>query len=174
LNLSFNICGLKDLDTLLKISRDTFIAAFKKDNNPKDFQNYINTAFNKETIKTELLNPHSSFYLVLLNELLVGYFKLNEKDAQNEQFESDSMELERIYVINTFQGQQIGKQMLLKAIDIAKSKDLHFLWLGVWQENTNAVRFYERHDFKIFSEHPYYIGKDKQMDWLMRLVINQE
>ena len=169
MNLSFNICELKDLDILLKISRETFIAAFEKENDPKDFQNYINKAFKKETIAAELLNPNSTFYLVYLNKALVGYFKLNEKDAQNEQFKAESMELERIYVLDAFQGQQIGKQILLKIITIAKSKKLNFLWLGVWQENTNAVRFYERHNFKIFSEHPYYIGKDKQMDWLMRL-----
>jgi len=168
-NLSFKICGLKDLDILLKISRDTFIVAFEKNNDPKDFQDYISKAFKKETIRAELLNPNSTFYLVYSEETLVGYFKLNEKDAQNEQFETASMELERIYVLEAFQGKHIGKQVLLKAIELAKAKHLHFLWLGVWQENTNAVRFYERHNFKIFSEHPYYIGKDKQMDWLMRL-----
>ncbi len=174
MNLSFNICDLKDLDRLLEISRETFITAFAKVNNPEDFQNYINSAFNEETLKAELLNPNSSFYFVYLNSSLVGYFKLNEKDAQNEAFDTRSMELERIYVLEAFQGQQIGKLMLLKIIDIASSKRLNFLWLGVWQENKNALRFYERHNFKIFSEHPYYIGKDKQMDWLMRLELSQD
>ena len=99
----------------------------------------------------------------------MGYFKLNINDAQNEQFEARSMELECIYVLNAFQGQQIGKQMLEKTIELAKSKGMSFLWLGVWQENTNAVRFYERYHFKVFGEHPYYIGKYKQIDWLMKL-----
>jgi len=149
------------------------VVAFEKDNDPEDFKSYIDTAFNRETLKAELLNQNSSFYLVYLKELLVGYFKLNEKEAQNEQFQTESMELERIYVLDAFQGRQIGKQMLLKTIDIARSKNLDFLWLGVWQENKKALRFYERHNFKIFGEHPYYIGKDKQMDWLLRLVLIQ-
>jgi ribosomal protein S18 acetylase RimI-like enzyme len=169
MNLSFKICELDNLDTLIKISKETFVTAFKENNNPEDFDTYINEAFNLERIKYELLNPNSTFYFTYLEDNLVGYFKLNINDAQNEQFEARSMELERIYVLNAFQGQQIGKQMLEKTIELAKSKGMSFLWLGVWQENTNAVRFYERYHFKVFGEHPYYIGKDKQIDWLMKL-----
>ncbi len=169
MKLSYKTCTLKDLDMLIEISRKTFVVAFEKDNKPEDFRNYINKAFDTEKVKSELLNPNSTFYFAYLREKLIGYFKLNVYDAQNEQFEAQSMELERIYVLSAFQGQQIGKHMLAKAIAIAKSRDMSFLWLGVWQENTSAVRFYERHHFKIFSEHPYYIGKDKQMDWLMKL-----
>lgn len=169
MNLSFKICGINDLDMLIEISRKTFVVAFEKENNPDDFGNYINEAFSVESMRAELLNPNSTFYFAYLKDDLVGYFKLNVNDAQNEQFEKQSLELERIYVLSAFQGQQFGKQMLEKTIEIAMSKTMSFLWLGVWQENKAAVRFYERHGFKIFSEHPYFIGKDKQMDWLMKL-----
>jgi len=169
MNISFTKCTLKHLDRLHEISRATFIAAFEKDNNPEDFNNYMDSAFCKETIKSELLNPNSSFYFTYLDNTVVGYFKLNENDAQNEQFEQPTIELERIYVLATFQGKEIGKEMLYKSIDIAKSKNVSFLWLGVWQKNRAAVRFYERFGFIKFGSHPYYIGKDKQTDWLMKL-----
>jgi len=169
MNLSFEICTLEHLDMLTEISRNTFITAFEKHNDPDDFKNYMDSVFNKASIKAELLKPNVMFYFVYLDEELVGYFKLNENDAQNEQFEKPSIELERIYILETFQGKQIGKQMLLKTIDIAKSKGVAFLWLGVWKKNLSAFRFYERYDFKTFDSHPYYIGKDKQTDWLMKL-----
>jgi ribosomal protein S18 acetylase RimI-like enzyme len=169
MKLSFKLCTLEDLDVLTELSRTTFITAFEKDNNPKDFKNYIEKAFNKDTIKAQLLNPNSTFYFAYYNNEIVGYFKLNENDAQNEQFNQSSMELERIYVLSAFQGKQIGKQMLIKIIDITQAKRVAFIWLGVWQKNTEAVRFYDRFGFKKFDSHPYYIGKDKQIDWLMRL-----
>ena len=59
--------------------------------------------------------------------------------------------------------------MLFKIIDIVKAKQVSFLWLGVWQKNNAAIRFYERLGFTKFSTHPYFIGKDKQIDWLMKL-----
>jgi ribosomal protein S18 acetylase RimI-like enzyme len=71
-------------------------------------------------------------------------------------------------VLEQFQGEQIGTKMLFKAIEIAFDKNKKHLWLGVWEKNTDAIRFYQKHGFLKFNTHPYYIGKDKQTDWLMR------
>jgi len=168
MNLTFEKCMIKDLNLLVDISRDTFIHAFEKQNNPEDFWNYINEAFNENAMVEQLLNVNSEFFFVYLKNVLVGYFKLNKNEAQTEQFAKRSIELERIYVLKDFQKQGIGKLMLLKIIDIAKACKATFIWLGVWQENKDAVRFYESYGFKIFGSHPYYIGKDKQTDWLMK------
>ena len=79
------------------------------------------------------------------------------------------IELERIYVKRTFQGNQVGHWMLNHIKYIATKKKKNYLWLGVWEKNVNAIRFYEKNGFIKFGEHPYYIGSDKQMDWLMKL-----
>lgn len=169
MNLSFRECAIQDLNDLIEISRITFIDAFEKDNNPIDFKNYMNKAFGVENIKEELLNPNTQIYFSNLEKDRVGYFKLNEGDAQTERFEDKAVELERIYVLQCFQGKQIGKEMLYRAIEIAKAKKASFLWLGVWEKNKEAIKFYERYGFKKFMTHPYYIGNDKQTDWLMKL-----
>lgn len=169
MNLSFKKCDVRNLDELIEISRITFINAFEKDNNPEDFNDYMNSALSKETIKTELLNPNSKFYFTYFNNALVGYFKLNENEVQTERFNQNTLELERIYILDQFQGQQIGKHMLFKTIEIAKEKQVSFLWLGVWEKNIDAIRFYERYGFKKFDTHFYNIGNDKQTDWLMKL-----
>jgi ribosomal protein S18 acetylase RimI-like enzyme len=169
MNLSFKKCVLKDLAKLVEISKTTFIKAFEKDNNPEDFKNYIQFAFSKEKLTTELLNTNSEFYFTYLNKKLVGYFKLNKNEAQTEQFHTKTIELERIYVLEQFQNQGIGKHMLFKIISIAKTNNVSFLWLGVWKKNVAAIKFYLQHNFKKFDTHFYYIGTDKQTDWLMKL-----
>jgi len=169
MNLSFKKCNSNDLDRLLEVSRTTFIDAFEKDNNPDDFKEYINSAFSRETIKAEISNPNSLFYFTYHYDTLVGYFKINQKGAQTEQINTNTLELERIYVVKAFQGRQIGKHMLFKTIELAKSKNTSFLWLGVWEKNSAAIRFYERYGFIKFDTHHYFIGNDKQTDWLMKL-----
>ncbi len=167
--LSFKKCTINDLDALVNIGRSTFISAFKAKNNPDDFKLYMDTAFSKGAIRNQLLNPNSLFYFLYLKNDLVGYLKLNVKDAQNEQFDKQSIELERIYILQNFQGRQLGKNALLKTIEIAKDKKVDFLWLGVWEHNHAAIRFYKRYGFKKFGSHPYMLGNDKQTDWLMKL-----
>ncbi len=162
-------CTLSDAPQLLQLARRTFVEAFEKDNNPEDFADYLETVFTLSGMEAQLSNPDCLFYFVFNREHLVGYFKLNRGPAQTDLRDDTALELERIYVDGTFQGQGIGKWMVLQAIDIAQTAKMTSIWLGVWQRNTNAIRFYERLGFKKFGSHPYWIGNDKQTDWLYRL-----
>jgi ribosomal protein S18 acetylase RimI-like enzyme len=168
MQLVFKKCSVNDLDQLVQISKSTFIDAFEADNNPDDFKVYIDFAFNKSKLTEELENPFTTFYFVYADNDLVGYIKLNENDAQSDLKGKDSLELERIYVIREFQGIGLGKLMLQQVKKLASQSIKTFLWLGVWEHNKAAIKFYEINGFSKFGMHPYYIGKDEQMDWLMQ------
>lgn len=169
MQLRLHQCDSDDLRPLANISRKTFSDAFEKDNNPQDFKAYVDHAFREDKLLEEIQNPNTTFYFVLKNAEKVGYFKLNEKAAQTDIKSAKSIELERIYVLQDFQGQRIGRWILGQVKKIALEKQKEFLWLGVWEKNTKAIEFYRKHGFSKFGTHPYYVGSDKQTDWLMRL-----
>lgn len=156
------------MDLLSNISRETFIDAFEKQNNPDDFQDYIKKAFSFSTLNDELHNAASHFFYIYMQEELIGYFKLNEFEAQTELKEKQGIELERIYIIKAYQGRSLGTKTLVKIMEMPSLKEKEYIWLGVWEHNVDAIRFYEKHGFIKFDSHPYYIGSDKQTDWLMR------
>ncbi len=156
------------LEKLVKISRETFIDAFEKVNDPQDFTAYVDNAFEHIKLAEELKNKNSSYYFVYANDELAGYFKLNEYEAQSEIKTKEAIELERIYVLKKFQGRKIGVWMLDEIKKLASKMEKTYLWLGVWEQNTRAIKLYEVNGFSKFGNHPYYIGKDKQTDWLMR------
>lgn len=168
MGLTFKRCSESDLIALIKISKQTFAEAFEKQNNPEDFKEYTDLAFDKGNLRKELSNKNSDFYFVYSDETLVGYFKLNSMQAQTDLKLAESMELERIYVLQEYQGQGIGKWILGQVKGMAAKSQKEFLWLGVWEMNTKAIAFYGREGFTKFGRHPYYIGNDKQIDWLMR------
>lgn len=169
MELVLRLCTDDDIDTLVEISKETFTTAFEKDNDPKDFENYINTAFNSQTLLEQIRNVDSVFYFTYVKGQLIGYIKINQHQAQTDVKLDHSMELERIYVVDAFQNKGYGKLILNKVIQLGLKANKKFLWLGVWERNLNAIRFYERLGFVKFATHPYYIGTDKQTDWLMRL-----
>ncbi len=171
MQLIYKKCKIDDLEELVKISRSTFIAAFKEDNDPQDFSDYIEFAFNTTKLKEELQNKSSSFLFVYLNNELSCYLKLNEFAAQTDIKADDSIEIERIYVHPDYQGKKVGQEMLKEIRRLAIQKGKRFIWLGVWEKNIRAIQFYEREGFIKFGTHPYYIGTDKQTDWLMRLAL---
>ncbi|WP_430428488.1 GNAT family N-acetyltransferase [Maribacter litoralis] len=168
MELTYTKCSLQNVERLRLISEQTFVNAFEKDNDPSDFKDYIEKAFALNKIKAELLNPDSDFYFVYRNDELVGYFKLNVLSAQSDVKRDDSIELERIYVLKAYQNLGLGKQILDHIKSLAQEKNKKMLWLGVWEENTRAIQFYQRNGFQKFDTHPYFIGTDEQTDWLMR------
>lgn len=77
-------CCIKDIALLQKVALQTFIEAFEKDNNPEDFQSYIQTVFSKKQLLKEVQHPLSQFYFLSLGNKVIGYIKINFGVAQNE------------------------------------------------------------------------------------------
>ena len=165
---SLTKCTLDQSRVLAQLAEKTFRESFEAMNDPVDFEDYIQKAFNLKRIRKELSTDDSDFHLLYQEGLLAGYFKTNIYQAQTDIKDAEGMELERIYVLSEFQGNGHGRYMIEAAKEQARRLHKTYLWLGVWKENKDAVRFYQANGFRIFGEHPYYIGNDRQMDWLMR------
>ena len=157
-----------EVEELLSLSRETFYDAFEHLNNKDDFEAYTSVAFTRQRLLTELENPNSQFYFAIIDDEKVGYMKLNYSSAQTELQNDNAVEVERIYVLASQQGKKIGNQLLDFAIDKAKAENKPYIWLGVWEHNQAAQRFYERNGFKAFGSHKFWVGKDEQTDILMR------
>jgi ribosomal protein S18 acetylase RimI-like enzyme len=157
-----------DVEELLSLSRKTFYDAFEHLNNKDDFEAYTEVAFTIKKLSGELESPHSQFYFAIIDSEKVGYMKLNYSLAQTELQDDNAVEVERIYVLASQQGKKIGNKLLDFAIDKAKTEGKHFIWLGVWELNHAAQRFYERNGFIAFGSHKFWVGNDEQTDILMR------
>jgi len=129
--------------------------------------------FSNETLLAELSNRGSEFYFAQLGNRVIGYLKINSEQAQTELQHEHALEIERIYVLQEFQGRKAGQFLYEKALDIARLKTVRFIWLGVWEENHRAISFYQKNGFVAFDKHIFRLGDDEQTDILMkRSVIN--
>ncbi len=165
---------IDDLTKLQTISRSTFAQTFNEHNNPEDMQAYLNNSFSAEKLSSELNDQNSTFYFAVDNSIntVVGYLKVNTGDAQSEKKDLNAFEIERIYVDKTYFGKKVGQLLFDKAIEIAKSKKVSYVWLGVWEENHRALAFYTKNGFKAFDKHLFKLGNDEQFDILMKLKLD--
>jgi ribosomal protein S18 acetylase RimI-like enzyme len=162
--------SISELETLLQLSVETFTKGFGPPvNTEENFKKYMDRSFTKEKLKEELNTPGSEFYFAILENKNIGYFKINSGQTQTELKNENSLEIERIYVLQEYQGRKIGELMLDHAINIAREKNKDFIWLGVWEHNEGAIRLYERKGFEIFDKHSFMLGDDKQTDVMMKL-----
>lgn len=160
-----------EVDALRDLGLSIFYASFSHNNTPENMKAYTDKAYSRSQLLSELQEPGSEHYFLNVDGTHAGFLKLNRSGAQSDINDPDSLEIQRIYVDMPFQNRGLGKVMLEKAIDRARVLDLHYIWLGVWEHNPDAIRFYERHGFTIFGKHQFVMGDDMQTDILMKLRI---
>ncbi|MDT1939631.1 MULTISPECIES: GNAT family N-acetyltransferase [Carnobacterium] len=167
MTLEFCICKESDLQTLQKISIETFSDTFKDQNTTENLTTYLEQAYHTEQLRNELNNPDSTFLFLKDKQEIVGYLKVNVNNAQSENSAEEALEVERIYIKKNAKGQGYGRKMIAKAEELANQKKKKQIWLGVWEHNEPARAFYKHLGFVETSEHSFYMGNEKQLDIIM-------
>lgn len=167
-------CTKADIDILKELSIQTFDETFRAQNKPENIEQYLANAFTTDKLLRELEHPHSFFYMIYYQQQLAGYLKLNILDAQTEQYPGYNLEIERIYILKDFQKFGLGKQLFKHALTVAADNSCDQIWLGVWEKNDNAIQFYERLGFNKIDEHAFYMGDERQIDYIMSRSIKED
>ncbi|MDX1259116.1 GNAT family N-acetyltransferase [Exiguobacterium sp. K1] len=172
--IEFVRCDVKDVEALQAISVETFTDTFGSENDPQHLEDYLKQSYGREKLIRELERPDSFFFFIKSNEKIAGYLKLNVGAAQTEPMEGNTLELERIYIRSDYQGTGLGKRLLEKTLEIAQGQGMDQVWLGVWEENHHAIRFYQRFGFVQTGAHSFFMGEDEQVDWIMTKTLEAE
>ena len=163
--------GLGEIEQLQNIGRKTFVETFASVNSEENMQKYLEESYSREILTTELTNPNAEFYFAKHGNTVLGYLKINLGLAQTENKNHNALEIERIYVLEEFQGRQVGQILFQTALNIAKDRDAEYLWLGVWEENAKAIKFYKKNGLVEFDKHIFRLGDDEQTDIMMKLIL---
>ena len=162
-----------EVDTLRDLALSIFYASFSHNNTPENMEAYTSKAYSRDQLWRELNDVRSEHYFLKDDDKPIGFLKLNLAGAQSDINDPHSLEIQRIYVDMRYQSKGLGAKLLHHAIERAKALGLDYIWLGVWEHNPDAIRFYERHGFEIFGKHSFVMGDDDQTDILMKRYITQ-
>ncbi len=159
----------EDVLLLQEIGRKTFAETFSSNNSKENMEKYLEEGFSLSKLQGEIDDPNAEFYFAMQDNNIIGYLKLNIGQSQTEIKNDNALEIERIYVLKEFQGQNIGQQLFEKALEQAYAQKVDFIWLGVWEENKRAIQFYTKNGFIAFDKHIFKLGDEEQTDIMMKL-----
>jgi GNAT superfamily N-acetyltransferase len=135
---------LSDSDSILKVVNDA--AQAYKDVIPSD--RWKDPYMSSEELKKEL-ESGVEFYGWEENDTLLGVMGIQPV--------KDTTLIRHSYVLTKHQRKGIGEKLLNHIKNLAKTSEI---LVGTWQDATWAVRFYEKHGFKLVSS--------KEKDKLLR------
>ena len=156
--------GNKDDAALIAdMSRQTFYETFAPDNKVEDMEKFLAEQFTREALIAEVDTPEHTFLLAYADGEPAGYACLREwKTDQN------GIELARLYAASYYIGKGIGKALMQACIELAQQQGKKIISLGVWEKNERAIRFYKAWGFEKVGQHPFRLGNDMQVDWIMQ------
>lgn len=159
-----------DATLLTDLSYTTFWDAFANHpkNAPDDLAHYMRQAFSTEQIAAELADSNSIFLIASIDDKPAGYAKLIVGSIEDGITAARPIELSRLYSHQEYLGRGVGQNLMDACFEFAKSQDHDVMWLGVWEFNPRAHRFYEKNGFRVVGKHTFQLGSDPQTDLLMQ------
>src|SRR5687767_3508845 len=158
---------LDDAEILSEIANRTFYDTFTGTCTEADMQGFLEAYFNLEQVKKELSNEDDMFYLAECGGKVVGYHRFMEDYSSLPLMKQwKALELKRIYVEKEFHGIGVAQALMELVLTYAADHKYEVVWLGVWEHNKKAQRFYEKYGFVNSGHtHDFPIGNTPQTDW---------
>ena len=168
--ISIRPATIDDAKELTDLAYTTFWDAFA--HHPKnaldDLNHYMRQAFSLEQISAELEDDQSIFLIAEIDGEPAGYAKIIIDAIEEGITAMRPIELNRLYSHQQFLGKGIGQALMDACFDRAREDGHDVMWLGVWEFNPRAQRFYEKNGFRVVGSHVFQLGEDPQTDLLMQ------
>jgi ribosomal protein S18 acetylase RimI-like enzyme len=167
--LKIRTADMADRDLLVALGRETFFTAFAGTCRPEDMALFLDESFAPEKVAAELATPRSTFHLLLDESgAAVGYARLYEDPAPPEFITlRPALEIVRFYLREAAIGKGYGSFLMEHCLAEARRGGYRSVYLGVWEHNERAQKFYAKHGFVKRGEKIFWVGRDGQTDWYM-------
>ncbi len=164
---------IADAEMLSVIAAQTFYDTFTGTCTEEDMQSFLVEYYNLQQVKQELANELDFYYLAEVEGEVVGYLRFME-DYKNfpEVAQWKALELKRIYIVKEFQGRGVAQILMDFVLKFAAENKFQVVYLGVWEHNLRAQKFYEKYGFANTGHtHDFPIGNTPQTDnWMWKFL----
>ncbi|WP_297704473.1 GNAT family N-acetyltransferase [uncultured Eudoraea sp.] len=158
-SIEIRLANTTDAEYITLLGRVTFPQTFGyyfRDKN--DLLAYYNRTFSVAKIRSGFENPNNLFWLALVDDLPVGYAKLNSPTRFSSS--ENICQMQKIYVLQDFLSMKIGLELQNSLLNTAREKGFDKIWLSVPKSNERAINFYGRSGFEKIGDHDFQIGKE--------------
>jgi ribosomal protein S18 acetylase RimI-like enzyme len=164
--LDIRVAGPADAATLTEFAARTFRETYLATCTPADVESYVAEHFAPTRQASELADPTLRTLFTVIDGTLAGYAQLRNGAAPASVPGDRPIEIARFYVDAPWHGRGVAASQMAACLDTAR-RDADVVWLGVYQHNTRAVKFYEKSGFRVVGTSSFTMGTDVQDDYLM-------
>ncbi len=157
---------------LSAMMRRTFLAANGHCSTPENVAAHVAAMYTPERQGQEIRDPDTLTLLVEHDGVWAGFAQLRWGTVPPAEVAlRPTVELARIYLDEAFHGRGIAAVLVAHLLAAARTRHSRSVWLTVWQDAGQAIRFYRKHGFQIVGRSIFHVGDDPKEDWVMTQVL---
>ena len=159
-----------DVPAIVDIGTRVFTEAFAYTMTPLDLETYLGETYTIDHIRDNLKDPNLTFLVATTTTQAkqCAGFAVVRKGSTEPCITSyaNTIELLRMYVDNAFHGSGVAKLLMEESMAMAKAQGYQNMWLGVYEENFKAQKFYKKFDFEQVGSHDFRTGDTITTDFI--------
>ena len=164
----FRLAGASDAGALASFMERNFLAAYGDCSTPENIAAAVSKHYGLEAQLRQLADGDRANLVAELDGVLVGHAQLRfHGEAPPAVQPLPAAEIARFYVDTAWHGRGVAAAMMAETLRIALAHGAASLWLSVWQQQPQAIRYYEKEGFRIAGTLVFEVGDDPKDDWLM-------
>jgi diamine N-acetyltransferase len=166
--LEFRLAEAADAAKLGDFMARNFLAAYGHCSTPENIQAAVHEHYGEAAQLRQIQDPSRWNLVALHGDEWAGHAQLKSGGAVPDGVTMlPTVELSRFYVDTTFHGRSVAQAMMGKVKAKARELGARSIFLSVWQEQPQAIRFYSKEGFAIAGTLVFVVGDDPKDDWLM-------
>lgn len=153
-----------DAPLISTLGAQTFVASFGAQNTQENIAKHIQKAYGDGVQRRELADPTITYLIAEMDGRIAGYACVKAGDAPASVTGPLPIEVLRFYVVTDFHGTGVAQALMDACAVDARERGGRTLWLGVWDQNPRAIRFYTKWGFEDVGGQIFMLGDDPQQD----------
>ena len=158
-----------DAVALSCIGRETFTEKFGYLYTPESLHAFLDESHSVQWYEYALSQPDVGIWVIRDGARLAAYAVAGPCTLPLEETSSHAGEVKRLYVDKAYQGQKLGKRLLHCMLAWLRGQGHSPLYLGVWEGNEGAHRFYGRYGFAQVGEYEFPVGEHRDRELIFKL-----
>jgi diamine N-acetyltransferase len=164
--IKFRLAEVSDASNLAKLAKQVFSSTYGAVLSAKTLSTHLEMRFKSKVFEQEILEQQAIFWLATHENDLAGFIKLESTPPPTCVDSNRSIELMKFYVSPEQQSLGIGQSLLEIAVRTLQS-EFDTVWLLVWEHNTRAIKFYDKHGFEKIGRQDLMVGETAFHDFVM-------
>lgn len=144
MNVNIRFATSDDINILAALGTTTCYEAYFELDPSRDLADYCARVFEPENVRAEFEDVNATFLIAESDERAIGFAKIRENKHIECLAGRNATEIERLYVLERMKSLGIGRLLVDRCREIGRERGYDTLWLGVWNLNIAAQKFYEK------------------------------